>query len=71
MERLEAAETEEERTQELHLRVDGIIPSDSPTGDFHRRIIEHFDEDQRIERVHVVSDEDEADEVVQMASPWI
>jgi len=68
-ERLDAAETPEEQTEELHLWVDGTMPSNNPTGDLHRRIVDLLDEnDDRIRRVNVASDPDEADEVVALAT---
>lgn len=70
-ERLEDAETEEDQKQELHLWVDGTIPTDNPTGDLHRRIVEKFDDDQSVKRVNVVADKDEAEEAVQMAADGV
>lgn len=67
-ERLEDADNEEEKKQELHLWVDGTIPSDNPTGDFHRRIVEKLDDDQSLNRVNVVSDEEQAETVVKEAA---
>jgi hypothetical protein len=46
-ERLDAAETPEEQTEELHLWVDGTMPSNNPTGDLHRRIVDLLDRKRR------------------------
>lgn len=68
-ERLDAAETPEERTEELHLWVDGTMPSNNPTGDLHRRIVDLLDEnDERIRQVNVASEPEEADEVIALAT---
>lgn len=68
-ERLEDADTAEERSEELHLWVDGTVPSNNPTGDLHRRIAELLDEDdERIRRINVAADPEEADEVVSLAT---
>jgi hypothetical protein len=64
-EQLSETEDPEERERVYDLWVDGTVPSDNPTGDLHRRIVEMFDEDdERVRRINVVSDAEEAEEVV-------
>jgi len=64
-EQLAETDDPEERDRVYDLWVDGTVPSDNPTGDLHRRIVEMFDEDdERVRRVNVVSEAEEAEEVV-------
>lgn len=65
MKQLEETDDLEERERVYDFWVDGTVPSDNPTGDLHRRLVEMFDEDdERLRRVNVISDAQEADEVV-------
>ncbi|MFC7095729.1 phospholipase D family protein [Halobaculum marinum] len=66
-EQLAETDDPEERERIFDLWVDGTVPSDNPTGDLHRRIVELFDEEEsRVRRVNVVTDSEEADEVVKL-----